>query len=626
MLTRQGVERKNFRGGMSRWTRLAGVVAVSFALAGTSALGQTMEVVPDGDSDFVFTGPQGGPFFPASGSWHLSTTDGVEVEFSVSSTPFQYWLVLAPLSGTLIDGDPPVVVTASLDTNEAAALVPGTYTAAINFINETGGAGSTTRNVTLIVDPASFSVDPTLVHAVTGPGGDPGASTVTLTSTGAPTLNYSLLKTQGNWFSLNKSGGTVPGNGEDSFTITFNTAGLAFGMYEGRVIVTNTTNGKGNADVIVQLVVEPVLTLPANLEGATIVATPAGLPVPGVAGAASYSLGSVVTLKLDLEDGYRFEGWEGDVPLLQRKDNPVSITMDQSRSVSATVVPLRPTLNLSVSGTGTGTVKPTPSGVSQDNNLVLQYDIGTVVDLAAEADAGSVFVGWAGNVLPGTELSNPVTVVMDRTRTITARFERVVSVTLTSGSGGSASINPELDSYHVGQTVTLTATPNEGFVFTAWSGDSTSTQAVLTLTLDASKSLRANFAAETVPPPPPPPPPSSFDLTVNVTGQGQVTPSDGTYDSGQTVLLVATPSVGWIFSGWSGPVTGSSLTAELVMNQNHVVGAVFVEDSDPSGQPVPDVPGFPACGLLGGAVPLLSMLSWLCWMAGRQRTAPVRRF
>lgn len=61
-----------------------------------------------------------------------------------------------------------------------------------------------------------------------------------------------------------------------------------------------------------------------------------------------------------------------------------------------------------------------------------------------------------------------------------------------------------------GTAVTLTAAPNAGAVFTAWTGACTGQGARCTLTVTANISTNAAFGlAGTSPPPPPPPPPSS---------------------------------------------------------------------------------------------------------------------
>ena len=66
-------------------------------------------------------------------------------------------------------------------------------------------------------------------------------------------------------------------------------------------------------------------------------------------------------------------------------------------------------------------------------------------------------------------------------------------------------------------------------------------------------------------------------LTVNVTPQagGSVTPSSGTYALGSNVKLLATPSAEYVFKEWTGGVTGSSNPANVIMDIDKTVSAVF---------------------------------------------------
>jgi uncharacterized repeat protein (TIGR02543 family) len=48
-----------------------------------------------------------------------------------------------------------------------------------------------------------------------------------------------------------------------------------------------------------------------------------------------------------------------------------------------------------------------------------------------------------------------------------------------------------------GNSTTLTATPNTGYLFTGWSGDATGATNPLTITVDAAKTITANFIKDT---------------------------------------------------------------------------------------------------------------------------------
>jgi hypothetical protein len=74
--------------------------------------------------------------------------------------------------------------------------------------------------------------------------------------------------------------------------------------------------------------------------------------------------------------------------------------------------------------------------------------------------------------------------------------------------------------------------------------------------------------------------PITYPLTtsVNPSGAGIVTlnPAGGTYNAGTAVTLTATPNSGYTFSSWSGDLTGSTNPAQITMDGNKTVTAVFL--------------------------------------------------
>jgi len=66
-------------------------------------------------------------------------------------------------------------------------------------------------------------------------------------------------------------------------------------------------------------------------------------------------------------------------------------------------------------------------------------------------------------------------------------------------------------------------------------------------------------------------------LTVNITPEvgGSVTPSSGSYAMGSTVKLTATPTAEYIFKEWTGGITGTTNPANVVMDLDKTITAVF---------------------------------------------------
>ena len=139
-----------------------------------------------------------------------------------------------------------------------------------------------------------------------------------------------------------------------------------------------------------------------------------------------------------------------------------------------------------------------------------------------------------------------------------------VLVVSTIGSGTVAS-NPAGGVYNEGTVVTLTATPAAGFRFAGWSGDLTGSNNSAAITMNSNKNVTATFAA------------IQRNLTVNTIGSGTVTlnqPS-GVYNDGAVATLTATPTAGFLFTGWSGDLTGTINPASITMNGNKNVTATF---------------------------------------------------
>ena len=157
---------------------------------------------------------------------------------------------------------------------------------------------------------------------------------------------------------------------------------------------------------------------------------------------------------------------------------------------------------------------------------------------------------------------------MDADKTVTALFSPIQRTLTVNATNGSVSVAPNsgTGTYDNGSVLTLTATPDAGFEFTGWSGDASGTINPLDITMDADKTVTANFS------------PIQRTLTIN-TANGSVTaspnPVNGTYDNGTVVTLTATPDSGYQFDSWSGDVSGSTNQITITMDADKTVTATF---------------------------------------------------
>ena len=179
---------------------------------------------------------------------------------------------------------------------------------------------------------------------------------------------------------------------------------------------------------------------------------------------------------------YVFDHWSGD---LTGSSNPANIVMDGNKSVTAVFKKVQYTLTTAVSPTGAGSVTLTPSGGV--------YDVGTTVQVKANAATGYVFDHWTGNLTGST---NPANIVMDGNKSVTAVFKKVQYTLTTAVSptgAGTVTLTPSGGVYDVGTTVQVKASATTGYVFDHWTGDLTGSSNPANIVMAGNKSVTAVF-------------------------------------------------------------------------------------------------------------------------------------
>lgn len=115
--------------------------------------------------------------------------------------------------------------------------------------------------------------------------------------------------------------------------------------------------------------------------------------------------------------------------------------------------------------------------------------------MKASPNSGYRFKNWTGDVPSGHETDNPLTITIDSDRSITANFMAQYTLTISAGTGGTTDPAPGSYTHDSGAQVSIKATANSGYEFTGWSGSATGTTNPITITMDANKSVTANFKA-----------------------------------------------------------------------------------------------------------------------------------
>lgn len=228
-----------------------------------------------------------------------------------------------------------------------------------------------------------------------------------------------------------------------------------------------------------------------------------------------------------------------------------------------TSVPVTPTLDISLAGTGVGNV--TAPGIDCGDggiDCMETYMLGDEVTLVATPNANSTFAGFSGDpdcadgvVTMNSDVSCTATFDLNTTNfglNISLAGAGVGNVSAPGINCGDGGIDCT-ETYADGTEVALIATPNAGSTFAGFTGDPDCTDGMVTM--DSNKSCTATFDLV----------PVNFDLTIFLagTGVGNVSASGincgnggsdcmETYPDGTGVTLTATPNVSSIFTGFTG--------------------------------------------------------------------------
>ncbi len=258
------------------------------------------------------------------------------------------------------------------------------------------------------------------------------------------------------------------------------------------------------------------------------------------------------------------------------------ICKDGTRSPTCTCsyVPPSPpsqyTLTINKTGTGNGYVISSPSGINCGVDCSELYDKGVTITLTATADANSIFDGWLDCNLPAGESCN---VLMNSNMTVTAKFKPINYVlTLAKNGNGSIKVNGDIVSlpwsgqFPADTNVTIEAAPDTGWSFVNWHGDLTGNINPATITMNEDKNITANFIED-----------CNLSLSIHIIppGAGSIAreSSKVNYCKNDTVTLTANANAGYIFSSWDGADTSTGSVANILINENKIVSALYNQET-----------------------------------------------
>ena len=238
------------------------------------------------------------------------------------------------------------------------------------------------------------------------------------------------------------------------------------------------------------------------------------------------------TAKLDAypNAGYEFVSWTENGIVIS-SDNPFSFKVTGDRAMVANFA--------LIGGVNINTASAPLAGGSTIG--AGSYLTGDDVTVSAVANPGYAFTNWTQGA---TVVSSSIdyTFTASVSRSLVANFVPVVQFNIAANAA--PALGGSVDGagiYNSGSNVTLTATPNVGYIFTNWTNGSTvvSSNAVYSFPASATITLVAHFA-------------EGVEIATDVSPAGAgATTGGGSIPSGTSTTLSATANAGFNFLNWT---------------------------------------------------------------------------
>ena len=485
--------------------------------------------------------------FPAGAtSFQVSAQEGSYV--AISQNNVLKGVALVPTSGTVN-----VQVESGITSGQVRIVVTKPQRQPyIQDINVGGGTQSYTINV---------SANPTNGGTVTGGGSYNQGASCTVTATPANGYTFTnwteggnVVSTQANYTFTVTGNRTLVANFQaqpQNYTITVSanptnggtvTGGGTYQQGQSCTVTATPANGytflrwteNGNAvstNANYTFTVTGNRTLVAQFQQQNYTINVSANPTNGgtVSGGGGYHYGDNCTVTATPANGYTFLRWTENGQQVSTNAS-YSFTVTGNRSLVAQFQ--------AQSYTITATADPITGGTVSGGGT---FNYGQNCTLTTTPAANYNFVNWTKN---GQQVSTNATYTFSVTESATyvAHFELQsfnITVSANPAEGGTVTGG---GTYSYGQSCTVSATTNEGYVFVNWTenGNVVSTNANYSFVVNVSHNLVANFEAQT------------FDIKVNIdpADGGEVT-GEGTYSYGDQVILTVTPYENYVFVSWT---------------------------------------------------------------------------
>ncbi len=209
------------------------------------------------------------------------------------------------------------------------------------------------------------------------------------------------------------------------------------------------------------------------------------------------AFGSNITFSALPDENNEFTGWSGDVPPAQTNSNPLTVTMNQTRYITAHFAAIVNTNEVSLTiSTPYGTSAP-PAGV----HLYLPDMVVTSTITGSPVFDGAatqyVAIGWSGSGSAPVSGTNLTTGAVSLHTNSTVDWLWMTNTWLSLATAGGGTINQTSTWVAFGSNITFSALPDAYQVFDNWSGDIAPTQAnsnPLTVTMNRTRAITAQFS------------------------------------------------------------------------------------------------------------------------------------
>jgi hypothetical protein len=435
--------------------------------------------------------------------------------------------------------------------------------------------------VNLVCRSGGLTQDATTFYTLTVNKGGDGAGTVSSAPTGIDCgADCTEEVASGTMVTLTATPGT------DSVFVGWT------GACSGTQTCTITLNAATSVTAMFALQYSLVVALGGNGSG-FVTSQPSGINC-GADCTEGYTPNTIVALSGFAATGSTFDGWSGPGAANCTSNAPCNVTIDQAKMITATFTLQKHTLTIVPAGNGTGTVAASGGGIDCGADCTEAYDYNSTVTLTPTAATGSTFGGWSGGGCTGT---NPCMVTMTAATSVTATWNlTTVALTVDKQGNGSGTVSSAPAGINCGSTcnttfnyntsVTLSATPTAGSVFSGWSGGSGNATACsgtgsCIVPLTQASMVTATFALTT----------PTLTAAKAGNGSGTVTSGSGGINCGQdctenpnfgsVVTLTAVATTGSTFAGWTGgnPTCTGLGTCMTTIDGAQTITATFTLDT-----------------------------------------------